>query len=414
MAGNSEPAVSDLPAVNRRTTILSAAALLLLAACGSDDTASEATSAPAAAATEAPAASDAPTTDAPTATEPMTTDTMTTEPMTTDTMAPDMSMPAESLKTEYPLTIDNCGRELTFDAPPEKVLILNGTSVAEVESFIALGLEDHIVANSQSYGQTDIPGMIEKIAALPTGGMTLNENFEVPKEQVLALEPDFVISTWAGGFSEAMGSATRDQLAEVGINSYVTPVNCAYGADDPRPEDVEANANQTYEASFDLLRELGVIFDVQDRAEAFIADAEAQIAAVQLPEGDPVHVLLAYPGMSMMNANGIPQVFGGPFTDSVIAAAGGVNSFAGLPTFADSASITAEALAAADVDVLLVGVFMPEEDADLYAQDIFAQYPQWDAAKNNAYASIAESFYLGPYNAVGIQKLNDAITAVAG
>jgi iron complex transport system substrate-binding protein len=118
--------------------------------------------------------------------------------------------------------------------------------------------------------------------------------------------------------------------------------------------------------------------------------------------------------MSMMNANGIPQVFGGPFTDSVIEAAGGVNAFDGLPTFADSATITAEALAAADVDVLLVGVFLPDEDADLYAKDIFAQYPQWDAAKNNAYASIAESFYLGPYNAVGIQKLNDAITAVAG
>ena len=383
--------------------------LLILTACGSDDTASDATSAATVAATEAPASTETATSEAPSVTEAMT-----TEPMTTDTMAPDMSMPAETTKTAYPLTIDNCGRELTFDAPPEKVLILNGTSVAEVESFIALGLEDHILANSQSYGQTDIPGMTEKIAALPTGGMTLNENFEVPKEQVLALQPDFVISTWAGGFSEAMGSATRDQLDEVGINSYVTPVNCAYGAEDPRPEDVEANANQTYEASFDLLRELGVIFDVQDRAEKFIADAEAQIAAVKKPAGDPVHVLLAYPGMSMMNAAGIPQVFAGPFTDSVIAAAGGVNSFAGLPTFADSASISAEQLAAAQVDVLLVGVFQPGEDADLYAKDIFAKYPQWNAAKNNAYASIAESFYLGPYNAVGIQKLNDAINTVAG
>ncbi len=402
--------MSDLVAVNRRTTILSAAVLLVLTACGSDDTASDATAAATTPATEAPAATEAATTEAPPATEAVT-----TEPMAADTtMAPDMSMPMESMATEYPLTIDNCGREITFDAPPEKVLILNGTSVAEVESFIALGLEDHILANSQTYGQTDIDGMVEKIAALPTGGLTLNENFEVPKEQVLALEPDFVISTWAGGFSEAMGSATRDQLDEVGIASYVSPVNCAYGDEDPRPEDVEANANQTYQASFDLLRELSVIFDVQDRAEAFITDAEAQIAAIQKPEGEPVHVLLAYPGMSMMNANGIPQVFGGPFTDSVIEAAGGVNAFDGLPTFADSASITAEALAAADVDVLLVGVFLPEEDADLYAQDIFAQYPQWDAAKNNAYASIAESFYLGPYNAVGIQKLNDAITAVAG
>ena len=58
------------------------------------------------------------------------------------------------------------------------------------------------------------------------------------------------------------------------------------------------------------------------------------------------------------------------------------------------------------------GVFLPGEDAELYAQDIFAQFPQWDAAKNNAWISIAESFYLGPYNPVGIQKLADAIAAL--
>ena len=161
-----------------------------------------------------------------------------------------------------------------------------------------------------------------------------------------------------------------------------------------------------------MVRELGVIFDVQDRAEAFIAEAQATIDTVAQPTGDPAHVLLAYPGMSMMNANGIPQVFAGPFTDSVIEAAGGVNSFDGLPSFNDSASITAEQLAAADVDVLAVGVFLPGEDAEQYAKDIFAQFPQWDAAKNNAWISIADSFYLGPYNSVGIQKLADAIAAL--
>jgi iron complex transport system substrate-binding protein len=123
-----------------------------------------------------------------------------------------------------------------------------------VQSFIALGLEDAILANSQSYGQSDIPGMVEQIAALPTGGLTLNENFEVPREQVLALEPDLVVSTWAGGFSEMMGSATREELASVGIQSWVTPVNCAYGADDPRPEDQERYDNQTYLESFEMLR----------------------------------------------------------------------------------------------------------------------------------------------------------------
>jgi iron complex transport system substrate-binding protein len=318
----------------------------------------------------------------------------------------------ESSATAYPLTIDNCGYELTFDAPPERVLILNGTSVAEVQSFIALGIEDSILANSQSYGQSDIEGMVDKIAAIPTGGLTLNENFEVPREQVLALEPDLVVSTWSGGFSETTGSATRDELASVGIQSWVSPVNCAYGADDPRPEDQQRYDNQTYLESFEMLRELGLIFDVQDRAETFIAEAQARIDAVVAPAGDPASVLLAYPGMSMMNANGIPQVFVGPFTDSVLEAAGGVNSFDGFTSFNDGTTITAEALAAADVDVLAVGVFMPDENAELYAGDIFGTFPQWTAAQNDAWVSIAETFYLGPYNYVGIEKLAEAIAAV--
>ena len=402
--GNRERTSDDHPVVNHRTAAcFVAAAALLVAACGDDDVASDATSTPT---TEAPAATAAPATTAAEA------------PATTEMAMVDSTMPATteagaSMATEYPLTIDNCGRELTFEAPPERVLILNGTSVAEVQTFIALGLEDSILANSQSYGQSDIEGMVEQIAALPTGGLTLNENFEVPKEQTLALEPDFVISTWAGGFSEAMGSVTRDQLEELGIASYVPPVNCAYGEENPRPEDAEVYANQTYEASFDLIREIGVIFDVQERAEAFIADAEAKIeAASQAAPADPAKVLVAYPGMSMMNPNGIPQVFVGPFTDSLIGAAGGVNSFDGFASFSDATTINAEALAAAEVDVLVVGLFLPGEDADVYAADIFAQFPQWEAAKNNTYISIAESFYLGPHNAVAIDKIAGAIASI--
>ncbi len=375
---------------------------LVLASCGGDSTSSDTTAAPATA---------APTTEAPDVTDaPESTD------MPMDTAAPTETDPEDSHgdadATVYPLTIDNCGREITFEKAPERVLILNGTSVAEVETMIALGLEDHILANSQSYGSSDIEGMVEKIAALPTGGLELNENFEVPKEQTLALEPDLVISTWAGGFSEAMGSVTRDELDELGINSYVTPVNCAYGAENPRPEDVEVYETQTYEASFQLIEEIGLIFDAQHDAMHFIEDAREQIAAIETPAGDPPTVLIAYPGMSMMRADGSPAVFAGPLYDSIIEAAGGVNAFDGFADFADSATINAEALAAADVDLLVVGLFMPGEDPDEYAAQIFAEFPQWDAAVNNAYTSVAETVYLGPYNAVGIQKIADALAAI--
>jgi iron complex transport system substrate-binding protein len=321
---------------------------------------------------------------------------------------------AAGLRTRYPLTIDNCGTEVTFERAPEKALLLYGASVAEVETMIVLGLEDRIVANAQTYGASDVDGMVEQIAALPTGGMTLNENFEVPKEQVLALEPDLVISTWSGGFSEDMGMATREQLAETGINSFVTPSNCANGKTDATAEELAAYESQTYVDSFDLIRELGVIFDVQDKAEEVIAAAEARIEAIPTStDGEPLKVLVAYPSMGMMMGSDVPSVFAGPLTDSIIEAAGGVNSFDGFKTFNDSMSINAEALAAADVDVLVIGVYLPDDDPDAYAEALFAQYPQWTASQNKAYTVVAESVYLGPFNDVGIQKIADAIAATS-
>lgn len=311
--------------------------------------------------------------------------------------------------TTYPLTIDNCGRELTFDQRPARVVILNGTSVAEIESFLTLGIEDSIVANSQSYGSSDVDGMLEKIAAVPTGGVSLNENFEVPKEQVLAQKPDLVVSTWSGGFSAEMGSITRDELSQLGINSFVTPVNCSYGNIDPRPEDQTAWDEQTYEASFQLLADLGRIFDAQDKAASVIAEARKRIDAVSVAPGpDAPGVLIAYPGMGAMNANGLPAVFGGSFYDSVIAAAGGINSFPGRD-FAEMGSVTAEEMAAADVDVLVVGLFAPGEDAAAYAQALFDQFPNWSASKTKTYTSVSESVYLGPYNAVAVEKIAEAI-----
>jgi iron complex transport system substrate-binding protein len=311
----------------------------------------------------------------------------------------------------YPLTISNCGRELTFDKAPERVVLLNGTSVGEVSSFVVLGLQDRIVANSQRYGVSDDPSMVAAIDAVATGGLSLNENFEVPREQVLALEPDLVVSTWAGGFDETIGSITRDQLAGLGINSYVTPSNCSFGAVDPRPEDEAALAAQTYESSFDLLRDLGAIFDVQAKAAEVIADIEARVeAARQAVDGEPASVLIAFPGMSMMNENGLPAVFAGPLYDSIIAAAGGVNAFVGRD-FTSMASLNAEGLASADVDVLVIGLFLPDEDAALLAEDLFAQYPQWEASKTKTYTSVSDSIYLGPFNAIAVEKISAAIAS---
>lgn len=316
---------------------------------------------------------------------------------------------ATAAPTAYPLTIENCGRKLTFGKAPSRVLLLNGASVAEVESFVALGIQDRIAANSQSYGVSDDPSMVAKVKAVPTGGLTLNNNFEVPREQVLALKPDLVISTWAGGFDDRIGSITRDQLTQAGINSYVTPANCANGDTAASPADQQKYKQQSIESSNELLLQLGQIFDVQQRAADHVNKARAEIGQIkQSVAGKPKkNVLVVYPGMAMMNSNGLPAVFAGGVFDDIVARAGGVNAFAGKTT-AELAEINAEALAAAKVDLLVVGLYQETEKADVLAQDLFAKFPQWEASKNKKYTSVSDSFYLGPLNALAVKKIADA------
>ncbi|MFK0244170.1 ABC transporter substrate-binding protein [Amycolatopsis azurea] len=328
----------------------------------------------------------------------------------TGTQAPaSVPQPAVAKPTAYPLTIDNCGRKVTFDAPPKRVVLLNGTSVAEVESFVVLGLQDHILANSQSYEVSDDPSFVDKIKAIPRANLKLNENFEVPREQVLALKPDLVISTWSGGFDDKIGSVTRDQLDAAGIKSYVTPSNCANGDLNARPEDKERYAKQSVESSSELLMGLGEIFDVQQRAADYVNKARADIAAIQreVAGRERKSVLVVYPGMSMMNNNGLPAVFGGGIADDIVTRAGGVNPFAGK-TNTQLAEINAEALASARVDVLVVGLFQPGEKADVMAQDLFTKFPSWQASKTKTFTSVSDSFYLGPLNAIAIRKIADA------
>lgn len=307
--------------------------------------------------------------------------------------------------TEYPLTIDNCGREVTFEAPSEKVVIMNGASVGEVESLLALGLEDAIHANVQSYGMSEDPAMVERIAALPDGGLTLNENFDVPAEQMLALEPDLVISTAAGGFDPAYGFASRDELAAAGVNSLVTPANCALGATDATAEQQEAFANAGVEDSYAFLRLLGKIFDVQDEAEEVVAELTARIEAVEaaVQGTERPNALIVFPGMSMMNANGLPAVMSGGIFDDVLHRSGTVSSFAGDTEI--TASLSQEQLAAADVDLLVVGGFTPGEDLDAEAQALFDAYPDWAASRTGSYVTVSDGVYLGPLNALAIEKI---------
>ncbi|MFE7974486.1 ABC transporter substrate-binding protein [Streptomyces shenzhenensis] len=310
-----------------------------------------------------------------------------------DDKASDESTEAAAAKTGYPVTLENCGQKETFEKAPSRTVVMNGASVAEVSTLLALGLEDKIVANQQGYGMSEVSGRAEAIKKLPTGNVKVNEAYDIPREAMLGLRPDLVLSVTTYGFDQKNGFATREQLKQVGANSYVSPQGCD---DDP--------SKMTVADSYQLLRDMGKIFNVSDKAEKLIAESEKNIAAVsEKVKGEkPPKVMVLFSNMSM-GSNDFSSVVANGIINDILAEAGGSNAFenAARTTFAD---LSKEKVAATDVDALVV-IAYNDPDPAAYAKKLFKEFPQWPAAKNNTYVTLSDSMYLGPSNDVAVEKV---------
>ncbi|MEU7139919.1 ABC transporter substrate-binding protein [Nocardia sp. NPDC046473] len=299
--------------------------------------------------------------------------------------------------TKYPVSLENCGKTYTFTEAPKRVVVMNGGSVGEVSSLIALGVADRVVANAQSYGASDVPDRAAAIDALPTGKFTPNALQDIPREAMLNQHPDLVISTGGGGFAADQGFATREELAAAGANTYVPRANCGVtGA---------VTGTPTIEESYALLRDLGAIFDVPGRAERLIADSQRAIATTAgRVAGQPKkNVLLVFPGMGMGDSSDFSAIAAGGIWDDVIDKAGGVNPF-NRDDGTTFVTISKEQLAVTPIDGLIV-VNYRSPDIDAAAKRILEQFPQWSATKTNNYAVLSDSIYLGPSNDIAVQRI---------
>ncbi|PIE79997.1 MAG: putative F420-0 ABC transporter substrate-binding protein [Chloroflexi bacterium] len=168
---------------------------------------------------------------------------------------------AEESMAGFPVTIDNCGLSITYDAPPEHAVTMNQ---AATELMLALGLEDKMVGTAYIDDEI-LPEYADAYASVPV----LSDKY--PSQEVLfASEPDFVYGVYRSAFGdEAAGS--REELNGLGIGSYLSEVACEDEA--LRPD------KATFDTVYDEIRNIGLIFGVEDRAEALIADMEAQLDA---------------------------------------------------------------------------------------------------------------------------------------
>ncbi|MDR5701161.1 putative F420-0 ABC transporter substrate-binding protein [Agromyces aerolatus] len=163
----------------------------------------------------------------------------------------------------YPLTVDNCGTEVTFDAAPERVVTVKSSTL---ELLLALGLEDRIVGTAFSDGP--VPAEYADAAA---GLETISD--KVPsREATLALEPDLVFAGWESNFS-AEGVGERAELERLGVHTYVAPAACKGAGYMPDP--------LTFDEVFREFDEAGAIFGVPDASAELVSSQRAALDAIE-------------------------------------------------------------------------------------------------------------------------------------
>ncbi|WP_285419888.1 ABC transporter substrate-binding protein [Pseudomonas sp. efr-133-TYG-5] len=174
--------------------------------------------------------------------------------------------------TKYPLTITSCNREVTFKQAPQHAL---SHDINMTQMMLALGLKAQMVGYSGVSGwkavtpqmQSLLDGLPELAAKYPSVETLLNANV------------DFFFAGWDYGMRVG-GDLTPQTLQPLGINVYELTESCAF---------VMKRPAATLDDTYNDLRNLGRIFDVQDRANALIADMQSQVAAIRknLPAEKP-------------------------------------------------------------------------------------------------------------------------------
>lgn len=209
------------------------------------------------------------------------------------------------------VTLTNCGRKVTFDKVPERV-VTNDVGITEL--MFALGLEDRMAGFAMPDDKGDLSGVpwkdgYEKVKWLSKDQLT--------KENVLDARADLVFAGWNYGFREDSGF-TPDALKKLGIPSYVLTESCHNG----RTES-SRGIMPPLEALYADLTNLGKLFGVEERATTLIADFKKQVAKVraQAPKAaDRPQVFLYDSGQDQPFTSGR---YAAP--EQIISEAGGVN-----------------------------------------------------------------------------------------
>jgi iron complex transport system substrate-binding protein len=227
---------------------------------------------------------------------------------------------------EFPLTLDNCGFEVTLDAAPEHVVTIKSSTT---EMLLALGLADRLVGAAfldgpvpAEFGPSDLPILSDKVPG---------------QEAVLSTGADLVYAGWESNFSPD-GAGERESLAALGVATYVSPSACKDAGYQPDP--------LSFDTVFAEISEAGRVLGAPDAAADLVAEQRAELARV---EPDPAgRTALWY-----SSGDDIPYVGAGIGAPQMIMDAVGLTNVA-AEVHDTWTAMGWEAIVAADPDVIVL------------------------------------------------------------
>lgn len=271
----------------------------------------------------------------------------------------------------YPVTVENCGREIVVDQQPERVV---GLDPSQTELLVRLGVADRLVGQAQVANHPLPDDIVAEVAGVPE----LSTETPPAREDLLAVEPDTVVAPTMYEFTAEQGFASLEQLEQAGAVSYVATGGCA-------------ERRQTSEVD-DLLTDianLGEILGVPDEAAALSQEMSDRLDAVDAAVADQERPTVA---QLYVEGNTVSAIGAGVEYD-IIRRAGGDNVFdPGEDLFEQffAATVTPEEIAARNPDAIVFGVHDDAQEAQV--RDYLATtFPEVTAVKEDRLVAVPSS-----------------------
>ncbi|MGP9682856.1 ABC transporter substrate-binding protein [Brachybacterium sp. AOP3-A1-3] len=295
----------------------------------------------------------------------------------------------------FPLELANCEATLTFDAPPQRIVLLESAPVTTLDG---IGVLDRVVARAgvfpPGYYDEELDARVEEIPTL-SDDIDASGHLQISQEMVIAQTPDIVFGLPDG--------VSREAMADAGAQVVVQDIYC--GTDDERA---------SFETLYSTIATYGRIFDHAQEAEDLTAALTDRVTAVS-ESAEALRTTTA--------AVLYPSLGGGPLytygAGSMVTAQ--LDALGIENVFADTAErvfeISSEPLLAADPDVLIV-LYQGEGDgsdvtAEMTTQD---QLTGLRAVQDEAVLPLLFNFAepASPLVVEGLERIHEWLLEIEG